>query len=1068
MSRRLPAALLFALGIILGLSASTRGAEAQYFGRNKVPYRSFQFKVIRTEHFDVYYYADEAAVAEQAARMAERWYARISRVLDHELSNRQTLILYASHPHFEQTNAIPGDLEESTGGVTESMKRRIVLPVGGSLEETDHVIGHELVHAFQYDFGGKSQGSAVPAVARLPLWFVEGMAEYLSIGPIDAHTTMWMRDAVYTNRLPTVAKLNDTKYFPYRFGHAWWAYVGHRFGDRAVGELLRAAARGGVVETAIAAQLGTTADSLSLDWHRELRALADRVPHDTEEPGARALVTSDGQIGRYNLAPALSPDGSRMMFLSERDLYTMELFLADARTGKIQRRITRTAIDAHLQSLQFVSGSGAWSPDSRQFAFATIRDGGAVITIIDAASGRTRRLVPLPIVDEVLSLSWSPDGSTLAFSALAGGHTDLFSFGLDGGGLRQWTDDLPADLQPAWSPDGTTLAFSTERFTTRIDSLAIGELTLATLTIKDGEVRELAAVPDAKHINPQWSPDGRSLYAVVDRGGISNVHRLDLETKTWLRVTTVSTGVSGITAYSPAISVARAEDRMVFAAYAKGSYGIWSLDSLSRRGMPLEPVSFPGVAALVPDTPAGGSAAQLGRPAPMDSASARRGGPPIFSGPTGTGRPAESGSPIADVPAAGRTDTPAVLSLLRNASFGRSDTSGFQRRNYRPSLSLDRVSQVQFGIGTSGTGLSGVGGAALFWSDMLGNHNLGTYLEVSSNSGNFVRNIAAVADYQNLSSRWHWGLELSQLPYITRQFTSTVVSLPGGALALEERDTRFWQIERRLAGTLAYPFTRADRFEFSAGYENIDFAAEEELRVISTTGQLLLDETRQLDAGSAQLNLGIASVAYVHDNAFFGGTSPIAGSRHRVALEPVTGDLQYVGVLGDYRTYLMPRRPWTLALRGLHYGRYGDDGESPLLSDLFVGYPNLMRGYDDASFSRDECIDGDLGPCPTFDRLFGSRIGVLNTELRVPVLGPFGLWRSPGIPPVEAAVFFDAGVAWNRTEGSNIVENRGVTSHGVAMRVNLFGFLVAEIDLVHPNDRPRKGWYWQFSVQPGF
>ena len=1065
MSRRQPAVpILVAVGILLGLFASIPTAHAQYFGRNKVLYRSFDFKVLRTEHFDVYYYDDEAAIAQQAARMSERWYARISRVLNHELSNRQALILYASHPHFEQTNAIPGHLEESTGGVTESMKRRIVLPVGGSLAETDHVIGHELVHAFQYDFGGRSQGSAVPAVARLPLWFVEGMAEYLSIGPIDPHTAMWMRDAVYANRLPTVAKLNDTKYFPYRFGHAFWAYVGHRWGDRAVGELLRAAARSGVVESAISTQLGTTPDSLSADWHRELRALADRVPHATSEPGARPLVTSDGQIGRYNLAPAISPDGSRMMFLSERDLYTMELFLANARTGKIERRITRTAIDSHLQSLQFVSGSGAWSPDSRQFAFATIRDGGAVITIIDASSGHTKRRLPVERVDEVLSLSWSPDGATLAFSALAKGQTDLFTVPAQGGALRQWTDDLPADLQPAWSPDGTMLAFATERFTTGIDSLSIGALRLATLSIPGGEVIALASIPDSKHLNPQWSPDGKSLYAVVDRGGLSNVHRLDPSSGTWRRVTTVSTGVSGITAYSPAISVARGEDRMVFAGYAKGSYGIHSLDSLSARARPLEDVSYPGVATLVPDTPPGGSSALLGRAAPADSASIRAQGP-RFSGFRDGPRPPGAADPGA---AATRTDVPAVLSLLRNPSYGRSDTSTFHRRNYRPSLSLDRVSQVQFGIGTNGSGLSGVGGAALFWSDMLGNHNLGTYLEVSSNSGNFVRNVAAVADYQNLSSRWNWGLELSQLPYITRQFSSTVVSLPGGGLALEERDTRYWQIERRVAGTLAYPVTRADRFEFSAGYQNIDFAAEEELRLISSSGELLLDQTTQLDAGSAQLNLGIASAAYVHDNAFFGGTSPIAGSRYRLALEPVAGDLQYTGVLADYRTYLMPRRPWTLALRGLHYGRYGNDGESNLLTDLFVGYPNLMRGYDDASFSREECIDGELGPCPTFDRLFGSRIGVLNTELRVPLLGPFGLLRSAGIPPVEAAAFFDAGVAWNQADGSSDVKQNTVTSHGLAMRVNLFGFLVAEIDFVHPNQRPRKGWYWQFSVQPGF
>src|SRR5262245_51476747 len=161
MHRRL-AGPRFTLLLLLAALALPAPAFAQYFGRNKVTYRTFDFKVLRSEHFDVYYYPEERLAAEQAGRMAERWYARLSTVLGHELSNRQPIVLYASHPHFEQTNAIPGTLEESTGGVTESLKRRIVLPLGSSLAETDHVIGHELVHAFQYDMGGRVQGSPSP------------------------------------------------------------------------------------------------------------------------------------------------------------------------------------------------------------------------------------------------------------------------------------------------------------------------------------------------------------------------------------------------------------------------------------------------------------------------------------------------------------------------------------------------------------------------------------------------------------------------------------------------------------------------------------------------------------------------------------------------------------------------------------------------------------------------------------------------------------------------------------------------------------------------------------------
>ena len=173
-------------------------AFAQYFGRNKVQYRSFCFEVLKTQHFDIYFYQEEREAAEQAARLAERWYARLSSVLSHELKDRQPILLYASHPDFEQTNAVSGMIDEGTGGVTEAFKRRVILPLAATLAETDHVLGHELVHAFQYDLAARQdvQGRPVgPGIMALPLWFIEGMAEYLSLGPIDAHTAMWIRDA---------------------------------------------------------------------------------------------------------------------------------------------------------------------------------------------------------------------------------------------------------------------------------------------------------------------------------------------------------------------------------------------------------------------------------------------------------------------------------------------------------------------------------------------------------------------------------------------------------------------------------------------------------------------------------------------------------------------------------------------------------------------------------------------------------------------------------------------------------------------------------------------------------
>src|SRR5687768_616123 len=113
---------------MLGLLAATSAAHAQYFGRNKVQYEKFTFEILRTPHFDVHYYESAKPAVQDAARMLERWNARLSSLFNHPLSERKPIVLYADQPDFQQTNVIMDQLDEGTGGVTESMLDRMVMP----------------------------------------------------------------------------------------------------------------------------------------------------------------------------------------------------------------------------------------------------------------------------------------------------------------------------------------------------------------------------------------------------------------------------------------------------------------------------------------------------------------------------------------------------------------------------------------------------------------------------------------------------------------------------------------------------------------------------------------------------------------------------------------------------------------------------------------------------------------------------------------------------------------------------------------------------------------------------
>src|SRR5690625_3890469 len=174
--------------------------------------------------------------------MAERAYARLSRILQHEFRSRKPIILYASHSEFQQTNALADYIDEGTGGVTESLKERVIMPFTGSYAEFDHVLRHELVHSFQFDviFRNAAMDNVNPFAHRYPLWFMEGMAEYLSIGHIDAITAAWLRDAVLSGYLRTIDEMNmRDDYLSYRFGQALWAYIGSKWAMRSSGSSCR-------------------------------------------------------------------------------------------------------------------------------------------------------------------------------------------------------------------------------------------------------------------------------------------------------------------------------------------------------------------------------------------------------------------------------------------------------------------------------------------------------------------------------------------------------------------------------------------------------------------------------------------------------------------------------------------------------------------------------------------------------------------------------------------------------------------------------------------------------------
>src|SRR5467141_4080662 len=580
--------------------AGTAPLVAQYFGQNKVQYRTFDFQIIQTEHFEVYYYPAERVAALDAARMAERWYARLSRVLHHEFQGRKPIILYASQSDFQQTNVVDAS-GEGLGGVTEFFKHRMVLPFTGSYAELEHVIGHEMVHQFQYDVFSRGRiGAGVQTLVNVapPLWFMEGMAEYLSVGPIDNHTAMWLRDASLEGHLPTIEQLTyDPRIFPYYFGTALWAYIGEKWGDEVIGEILQGSTASGV-EGAFKRALGLSLDDLSSEWRDAVQTtyLPQLAEHYRARRIAQPVLTRKRSDGTLHIAPALSPDGRDIAYFSEKNSFFVDLYLADAETGRVLRRLVKSTLNNNYESLRFINSAGSFSPDARYFAIAAKHKDKDDLVILDVKKGSEFRRIPIPL-NGLTTPAWSPDGRQIVFTGYDGGLSDLFVVNADGSDLRRLTNDKYADLQPAWSPDGKTIAFATDRGPqTDFSQLRFGNMRIGLYHLDNGAIETLPHTEHGKNINPVWAPDGRSIAFVSDRSGISDIYLYDFGDHNLYQLTDVFTGVTGITPLSPALSWARQADRLAFAYYEDGEYNVYAVDN--PRSLKRQPYREPATAPV--------------------------------------------------------------------------------------------------------------------------------------------------------------------------------------------------------------------------------------------------------------------------------------------------------------------------------------------------------------------------------------------------------------------------------------------------------------------------------------
>jgi len=463
MTRNRAALSLACLALLLAAPAA---AQYGWFGKNKVQTRDYRFQSCTTEHFQVLFYTGGEAIAEFAARSAEEYYATLVRDLGFELDFKVPLIVYLSPGQFSETNVILDIIEEGVGGFSELFKNRMVLPFTGSYADFHHVIGHELTHIFQFSMFYRSQLSSLLGAVeefQIPLWVMEGHAEYQS-GWVNVRSEVFMRDLVLNSRVIPLQHLDDGYgYLVYREGEAFYHYVEEKYGRRKIYEFLHALKNRRNLDAAFNRVFGADVEHVSEDWEKWLRVrywpqVTELASFDTL---ARRLTDHrrDGSV--YNTAPALSPSGTKIAFVTDRLEY-VDLYVISAQDGRVLKRLVRGEQSGGFETMHLLRPGVAWSPDEKLLVLATTTAGRDNLALVEYATGRVRRRTGFGL-DAIRSPSFTPDGRSIVFEGVKNGFCDIYRVDVATGEPRRLTYHMYEDRDAAVSPTGDTMVFVSDR-----------------------------------------------------------------------------------------------------------------------------------------------------------------------------------------------------------------------------------------------------------------------------------------------------------------------------------------------------------------------------------------------------------------------------------------------------------------------------------------------------------------------------------------------------------------------------------------------------------------------------
>ncbi len=1028
--------LLFTIFFILAQIVS----YAQ-FGQNKVQYKDFNWYYIQTDHFDIYFYNHGADLAEFTAKIAEKSLKSIQQSFNYKINNRVSIIVYNSTNDFQETNITDEYLSEGIEGFTEMFKNRVVIQFMGSYKEFEHLIHHELTHAVINDmfYGGSLQNIISNNISiRIPTWFNEGMAEYQSLG-WDVNTDMFIRDAIINDYLPDISKLNG--YLAYRGGEAVFHYIAEKYGKEKISELINKIKSTGNVEAGFKESLGLSIKELNERWKKQIKKTywPDIALHQDPDEFAKRLTNPEKDGGFFNTSPAISPQGDKIAFISNRDYY-FDVYLMSTIDGKTIKKLVEGNRTPDFEELNIVTPGLTWSPDGKKIALSAKANGSDVIYVIDVET-EEKETLPVKLAG-ISSVTWSPDGKDIAFVGHTAKQSDIYVYNLDDKKLINITNDIFTDKDPAWSYDGKNIFFSSDRGNTlkldplntsfKIYNFDYSQMDIYSANVNSKKVTRITDMPKSDETSPVAGSDGKEILFISDLNGINNIYkkRIVLEKQDTvnnvdeLQPVPVTNSLNGL--YQ--LSISQDGKKLAFSTLYKGSFNIFLLNN---------PYKIKLDTNKLPLTKYISELREENKPHEL-----------TFKEKNEQKDSLEIGNDVSiytgSVEDTSHVYGDSVQVDFNNYVFGKNkinitpDTAGYAAK-FLLKDNLDKQGDYKVNrykinftpdIVYANAGYSSLygllGTTVISFSDVLGNHRLVGVTSLQVDLKNSDYGLA----YFYLPERINYGFEgfhTARFVFLNRQ----------GIGANLYRFRNYGAIF-----SMSYPLNRFYRIEGGLSWLNVSM--------------------ENLDDPSDPTQLSsffVPSLSLIHDNVIWGMTAPIDGTRYRFDFLANPGfsthKLSFYSGLGDYRRYYNFWTDYSFVFRlagGYSWGRnpqrFFIGGTDNWINRRFATTDIPISSASDFAF-----LTAAL-PLRGFDyaQEIGTKYALMNLELRFPfirylITGGLPLFFSN----ILGVAFVDIGSAWNnnkelrffqRDVNNNVISKDLLMGTGLGARTFLLYFLL--------------------------